>query len=146
MPGALRGALDESLVALGRVAAIENVVAPLMETVGALWRNGELRVVHEHLAAAGARTFLGALCEVPSPAAAPLLMSTTLPGQMHEIGALMVAATAASEGWRVLYVGPNLPVEEVAQAVRSHRVPCIGSELCFPARRRAFSGAGATSR
>ncbi len=118
--GVLRGALDESLVALGRVAAIEQVIAPLMETVGELWRQGELRVVHEHLAAAGARTFLGALYEIPAPDAAPLLLSTTLPGQMHEIGALMVAATAASEGWRALYAGPNLPAEEVALAVRSH--------------------------
>ena len=118
--GALRGALDESLVALGRVATIEHVIAPLMEVVGELWRKGELRVVNEHLAAAGARTFLGALCEVPLPDSAPLLLSTTLPGQMHEIGALMVAATAASEGWRALYAGPNLPAEEVALAVRSH--------------------------
>jgi methanogenic corrinoid protein MtbC1 len=88
--------------------------------VGDLWRQGDLRVVHEHLAAAGARTFLGALCEVPAPEGSPLLIATTLPGQMHEIGALMVAATAASEGWRALYAGPNLPAEEVALAVRSH--------------------------
>jgi methanogenic corrinoid protein MtbC1 len=115
---ALRSALDESLVALGRVAAIEQVIAPLMETVGDLWRRGELRVVHEHLAAAGARSFLGALTEIASAAPAPLLISTTLPGQLHEIGAMMVAATAASEGWRALYLGPDLPPEEVAAAVR----------------------------
>lgn len=116
--GALRNALDESLVALGRVAAIEQVIAPLMETVGDLWRRGDLRVVHEHLAAAGARSFLGALTEIAAAAPAPLLISTTLPGQMHEIGAMMVAATAASEGWRAIYLGPDLPPEEIAAAVR----------------------------
>ena len=116
--GALRGALDESLVALGRVVAIEQVIAPLMEIVGDLWRRGDLRVVHEHLAAAGARSFLGALTEMAPAASAPLLLSTTLPGQVHEIGAMMVAATAASEGWRALYLGPDLPPEEIVAAVR----------------------------
>ena len=116
--GALRGALDESLVALGRVTAIEQVIAPLMENVGDLWRKGDLRVVHEHLAAAGARSFLGALTEMAPAASAPLLLSTTLPGQMHEIGAMMVAATAASEGWRAIYLGPDLPPEEIVAAVR----------------------------
>jgi methanogenic corrinoid protein MtbC1/transposase-like protein len=116
--GALRSALDESLVALGRVAALEQVIAPLMETIGDLWRRGELRVMHEHLAAAGARSFLSALTEMTPAAPAPLLLSTTLPGQMHEIGAMLVAATAASEGWRAIYLGPDLPPEEVVAAVR----------------------------
>jgi MerR family transcriptional regulator, light-induced transcriptional regulator len=117
---ALRIALDESLVALGRVGAVENVVAPLMEQTGEMWRNGTLRIVHEHLASAGARSFLGALMETPVAENAPLLLVTTPVGQVHEIGALMAAATAVSEGWRALYLGPSLPAEEVALAVRSH--------------------------
>lgn len=130
---ALRGELNESLVALGRVAVIDQVIAPLMERVGAMWRSGELRVVHEHLAAAGARSFLGSFCELPAPMGAPLLMATTLPGQMHEIGALMVAATAASEGWRALYAGANLPAEEIVLAMRAHEgCRVIALSFIFP--------------
>lgn len=117
----LRGALDEALVGLGRVVAVEQVVAPLMEEIGEMWRSGELRIVHEHLAAAVARSYLGALLEAPVPENAPLLLVTTLTGQTHEIGALMAAATAVSEGWRALYLGPNLPAEEIALAARSHQ-------------------------
>ncbi len=116
----LRAALDGALLALGRVATIEQVMAPLMEAVGERWRAGTMRVAHEHLAASAARTFLGALLEALVPADAPLLLATTLEGQTHEIGALMAAATAASEGWRTLYLGPNLPAEEVGAAVRAH--------------------------
>jgi len=36
----------------------------------------------------------------------------------HELGALMVAMLAAMHGWSVLYLGPNLPAEEIAYAVR----------------------------
>ena len=35
----------------------------------------------------------------------------------HELGALMVAMLAAMHGWSVLYLGPNLPAEEIAYAV-----------------------------
>jgi len=35
----------------------------------------------------------------------------------HELGALMIAMLAAMHGWSVLYLGPNLPAEEIAYAV-----------------------------
>ncbi|MGB5282889.1 MAG: cobalamin B12-binding domain-containing protein, partial [Polyangiales bacterium] len=35
----------------------------------------------------------------------------------HELGALMVAMLAAMHGWSVLYLGPDLPAEEIAYAV-----------------------------
>ena len=116
----LRATLDGALLALGRVATIELVIAPLMEELGERWRAGTMRVAHEHLAASVTRTFLGAFLEAPASAEAPLLLATTLEGQTHEIGALMAAATATSEGWRALYLGPNMPAEEIGAAVRAH--------------------------
>ncbi|UCF47249.1 MAG: cobalamin B12-binding domain-containing protein, partial [Myxococcales bacterium] len=35
----------------------------------------------------------------------------------HELGALMVAMLAAMHGWSVLYLGPDLPAEEIAYAI-----------------------------
>jgi methanogenic corrinoid protein MtbC1 len=35
----------------------------------------------------------------------------------HELGALMVSMLAAMHGWTVLYLGPDLPAEEIAFAV-----------------------------
>jgi methanogenic corrinoid protein MtbC1 len=35
----------------------------------------------------------------------------------HELGAMMVAMLAAMHGWSVLYLGPDLPAEEIAYAV-----------------------------
>jgi hypothetical protein len=34
-----------------------------------------------------------------------------------ELGALMVAASAAAEGWRVAWFGPNLPAGDIALGV-----------------------------
>jgi methanogenic corrinoid protein MtbC1 len=39
-------------------------------------------------------------------------------GQWHDVGALIVALTAAENGWHPLYYGPNLPAEEIAAGVK----------------------------
>jgi cobalamin-dependent methionine synthase I len=48
--------------------------------------------------------------------AAPRLVVATPPGQVHELGALMVAVSAAAEGWAVTYLGPDLPVADLVSA------------------------------
>ena len=49
--------------------------------------------------------------------AAPRLVVATPPSQVHELGALMVAISAAAEGWAVTYLGPDLPVADLVSAV-----------------------------
>ena len=49
---------------------------------------------------------------------APRLVVATPPRQVHEFGALMVATSAAGEGWAVTYLGPDLPVADLVSAVR----------------------------
>jgi methanogenic corrinoid protein MtbC1 len=49
---------------------------------------------------------------------APRLVVATPPSQVHELGALMVATSAAAEGWAVTYLGPDLPVPDLVNAVR----------------------------
>jgi cobalamin-dependent methionine synthase I len=47
---------------------------------------------------------------------APRLVVATPPGQVHELGALMVAASAAAEEWSVTYLGADLPVADLVSA------------------------------
>jgi MerR family transcriptional regulator, light-induced transcriptional regulator len=41
---------------------------------------------------------------------------TTPAGERHELGAMLAAATASAEGWRTLYLGPDLPAADIARA------------------------------
>jgi methylmalonyl-CoA mutase cobalamin-binding subunit len=105
-----------------------------MQKLGELWREGSLKVVHEHLASAAVRTFLGNLrgnFEVSETA--PTIVVTTPAGQQHELGALIAAATASSEGWRVNYLGPNLPAEEIAKAAQESGAKAVALSLIHPA-------------
>jgi len=132
---ALEAALSRASVSLGRNALIERFLMPLMSTVGDLWRNGTLRVAHEHVVSAVARTFIGNLVSGVSalPETAPGLIATTPTGQVHEFGALFVAATAVSEGWRGIYLGPGLPAEEIALAARQKKARAVALSILYPA-------------
>ena len=130
---ALESALAHAAVTLGQTALIEQVIIPLLYKIGELWRDGELRVAHEHLASAVVRTFLGNVkgsC-IPSSVAPNLVVATPV-GQMHELGALVVAATAVSEGWRVTYLGTNLPAEEIAGAAQQSQARAVALSLVYP--------------
>ena len=131
---ALEHALMQARVALSQPLFIERLVVPLMETVGELWRNGSLRIVHEHLASTVVRTLLGGLSTSATLSAlAPKIVVTTPTGQLHEIGALIVASTAESDGWHVIYLGVNLPAEEIAAAVQYHGAKVVALSVVYPA-------------
>ena len=116
--GELRRELGRAALALGVPLFLEEVVGPVLQEVGVRWREGRLGMAHEHLATVVVREVLGWVREAAgSGGAAPALVVATPANQMHEGGALMVAAAAAAEGWRVTYLGANLPGSEIADAV-----------------------------
>lgn len=129
----LRQALNHAAVALSRSVLIERVLLPLMHKIGECWREGSLRIGHEHMASTVVHAFLGNMERAPAyPTNAPVLIVTTPVGQFHEIGALAAAAIAASEGWHAMYLGPNLPAEEIAHAVYQSRAHAVALSIVYP--------------
>ncbi len=98
------------------------VLPPLFEEIGRRWAAGEFNVAHEHAASALLRNALGGLLRAPrATTEVGTVVTATLPGELHEFGALLVALLAAAHGWNAVYLGPNLPAEEILLAVsRSH--------------------------
>jgi MerR family transcriptional regulator, light-induced transcriptional regulator len=130
----LEDELARAAVSLSRKKLLEEVIHPLMLRTGDLWAEGSLRIAHEHLASSVVRNVLGSMQSSDMvPATAPTILFTTPTGQLHEIGALMAATVAASEGWRVTYLGPNLPAEEIAGAALQERVRAIALSVIYPA-------------
>ncbi|MDZ7361493.1 MAG: cobalamin-dependent protein [candidate division KSB1 bacterium] len=129
----LKRTLQTAEIALSKPAIIEQLIVPLMHKIGDLWRDGTLRVIHEHMASAVVRSFLGNIQQAfEIPTTAPGIVVTTPIGQLHELGALMAAATASSEGWRVTYLGPNLPAEEIAAAVQQNNARAVALSIVYP--------------
>jgi methanogenic corrinoid protein MtbC1 len=67
------------------------------------------------------------------PVNAPSIIIATPSGQLHELGALIIALVAALEGWRVIYLGPNLPAEEIASATKLKKSQLVLLSLVYPA-------------
>jgi methanogenic corrinoid protein MtbC1 len=121
-------------IRLSRPAILERLVLPLMKYVGDGWREGRLRVAHEHLATTCTRSFLGNIERTyPSEPSAPAIVVATPAGQVHELGALAAAATAASEGYRVTYLGASLPAEDILAACELRGCHAIALSITYPA-------------
>ena len=131
--GALRHELGRAALALGVPQFLDQVVSPVMREVGTRWHDGQLGIAHEHLATAVVREVLGWVREAAETAgAAPALVVATPSNQWHEGGALLVAATAAAEGWRVTYLGANLPGLEIAGAAMRTGARAVALSLIHP--------------
>ena len=130
----LRRQLERAVVALGTTHFLEGVVGPVLIEIGHRWRAGEMGIAHEHLATAVFRQVLGWVRETAEAGSrAPALVVATPPNQIHEGGAMLVAATAATEGWRVIYLGVDLPATEIAAAALRTGARVVALSLIHPA-------------
>jgi methanogenic corrinoid protein MtbC1 len=130
---ALGAVFSRADVELGQARVLEQVIMPLMDKLGSMWRDGDIRIAHEHMATAVVRIHVGALlASMRYPANAPSIVVATPAGQLHEVGALVVAVAAALEGWRPVYLGPNLPADEIGNAVQKSNARAVALSLVFP--------------
>lgn len=131
---ALEKTLEIASIPLSQPILLEHVIIPLLIKIGEGWKSGTLRIAHEHMYSAVLRTFLGnQLAAYRNPDNAPSIILSTPSGQMHEFGALLVGIVAASEGWRVIYLGSNLPIEEIIHAARASKAQAVALSITYPA-------------
>jgi DNA-binding transcriptional MerR regulator/methylmalonyl-CoA mutase cobalamin-binding subunit len=110
--------LSRAALSTEPVEFLKMIVAPILVEVGERWESGSLRIAHEHACSTVMRGLLFSLMRLyPSNDSRRRAVVATPAKEDHELGALMVAMLAAMHGWSVLYLGPNLPAEEIAYAV-----------------------------
>jgi methylmalonyl-CoA mutase cobalamin-binding domain/chain len=125
--------LRKSALRFGSHGSLERVIAPLTEEIGEKWRTGELTAANEHFASVVIREYLLASTRAFVPTQnAPTLVVTTPIGQLHELGAVMVAAAASDVGWNVIYLGPSLPPVEIAAAAVDNRAAAVALSIVYP--------------
>jgi DNA-binding transcriptional MerR regulator len=126
----LDAALRRAAVTLPADAFLEAIVVQLWQEIAERVHDGALRPSHQHLAQAVLRRGLDRVTEAATlPGASPDLVVATPVGQPQELGALLTAAAAATSGWRVCYLGPGLPAEDVAEAAARTRAAAVAVSL-----------------
>ncbi len=132
-PKALERLLRREVVLMGGEAFLDDLVTPLLHEIGVRWRGGTLRPAHEHAAVAVIKQILGWMLErAREDATGRTLVIGTLTGERHELGALLAATVAAMEGWQVVFLGHDLPAEEIALTVRSVKAAAVGISVVNP--------------
>ena len=133
-PRKLDTLLSSASVAMSIPRLLDDLVAPLLITIGERWHQGELRVGHEHLATSVIRRFLDNLRETASMhAEGPTILVTTPNGQNHEMGAMMAAVAAAVAGWKVVYLMPSLPARDIVATALQVKARALALSMTYPA-------------
>lgn len=90
------------------------ILSPTLIAIGEAWYRGEIRITTEHYASNFLRGKLMALLQAyPSRRSAPYIQLGCAPTEQHELGSLMLAVLLRSEGYRIEYLGPDLPIEDL---------------------------------
>jgi methanogenic corrinoid protein MtbC1 len=140
--GALIALLGSSWARLGPLPFLQLCAGPLMTEVGSAWRAGKLEIRHEHFATACLAGFLRGVREpFDRQARGPRVIAAMLPGDSHEGGLLMASVALAIRGRRVVYLGADTPIAQIASAASEGEARAVALSISAAVpKRRALDG------
>jgi DNA-binding transcriptional MerR regulator/methylmalonyl-CoA mutase cobalamin-binding subunit len=136
-------ALTLAISLLSPARLIDEVLEPLLREVGERWHAGQFSIAQERMVSTSVRKHIGLIVETyDRTARRQSIVFATLPGERHELGLLMSTMICASHGFKVHYLGPDLPAAEIARYSREvgaavvalsvvllENLPALGSQL-----------------
>lgn len=116
---ALEVTIDDYILARGIEKTITQIIFPFLERIGILWQTGNINPAQEHLISNVIRQKL--IIGVESVQNTFHIKTTALlflpEGEHHELGLLFMYYLLKSRGARVIYLGANIPLKDVAYVV-----------------------------
>ncbi len=126
--------LQRASIEFTNLELINEILLPLIYEIGENWHQGKLKIAQEHLATAVIQNFLKNLINIYRPKRiSPKLVTAAPKGQQHELGALIVSLVAASEGWNLIYLGSDLPINEISETVNNSDSDVLALSIVYPA-------------
>jgi DNA-binding transcriptional MerR regulator len=105
------------LATLGPTRFARSVALPLVREIGERWSQQRLGIASEHLATSLLRSLLGgALQPTAVSLRGPRIVFATPTGEPHELGTLIAALVALGAGAQPLYLGVDVPVDDLLDA------------------------------
>lgn len=116
---ALDAIYDEVLSVHSIERVTEELLLPSLARLGERWKDRPGGIAEEHFLAAYLRSKLGARLQRPSRyARGPRLLAACAPLEHHEIGLMLFALEARAAGFRIILLGADNPLPELAAAHR----------------------------
>jgi hypothetical protein len=127
---------------LGPLDFLRTRIAPAIREVGDAWESGRLEIRHEHFFSEKVGDLLRSLrLPFEERATGPLVVCSSLPGEGHALGLHMAALVLAVTGCRLLFVGTEVPVAQVASLAKDRNARAVALSVS-----RASRGAAMTTQ
>jgi MerR family transcriptional regulator, light-induced transcriptional regulator len=108
--------LDRVLGRFTLEATLTGLVLPLLAEVGERWRSKQLTIAQEHFCTEILRARLLAIGRGWGGGSGPLALLACPPEERHDLGLIAFGLSLRQNGWRVAFLGPDTPIETVADA------------------------------
>jgi DNA-binding transcriptional MerR regulator len=118
-------AFDRLVGALSTDALVREAVIPYLEDLGRRWEEGEASVAQEHFASNVLRGRLLGLARGWGQGAGPRAILACAPGEQHDLPLICFGLALRARGWRITYLGPDTPVDTLADVVGALEVRLV---------------------
>ena len=94
------------------------IIQPVLVELGEQWHRGELPIAVEHYATQFCMQNLMTMLNASAPPSRQgVIVAACAPGELHQIGLLMLVVMLRWRGWDVKYLGQDLPLDRLEQAL-----------------------------
>lgn len=104
------------------------ILQPAQYEVGRLWECNEITVAEEHMATAITQSVMAQLYPLlpPQQPCYGRIVLTGVQGELHQVGAHMVADVLEVHGWEVRFLGTNMPHASILGLIEEQRPDAVG--------------------
>ena len=132
LTGRRKEALQIVLEALRAGQAITDIYVEIIQAslyeVGRLWETNRISVAEEHMVTVIIQCVIAQVYAEITPAATSRgnIVITGIQGELHQVGANLVADVLEADGWSVCFLGTNMPPTDILQAIETNRADILG--------------------
>lgn len=122
--------LEQAFSAYTMPTVYVEIIAPALVEIGEAWHRGDIFIATEHYASSYLRgrllMLLHAYTHHPEK---PMIFVGCAPNERHEVGPLIFAVMLRQQGYNVVYLGQDVPLDDVFE-IAHHERPAL---LCLSA-------------
>lgn len=116
--------------------------------IGCLWHRNEISIAVEHFVTAAAQATMSELLALAPEVAknGKSVLAATVAGDRHDVGLRCTSDLLAIDGWKAIYLGADVPVEDIAAGAAEFEVDLVVLSGMLAAHRRGIAEAIAALR
>lgn len=127
---AFEAVIDKQIRNTGLKKTITGLIFPFLARIGMLWQTNHINPAQEHLVSHIIRQkIISATDRTASPAPGNPVLLFLPPGEYHELSLLFVQYLLKSEGIPSLYLGADVPLNNLPELIRLKKPVCLFTHI-----------------